>query len=412
MGFDLDRFVHRFLGAAALPQPIGDGWAVVRVCDDRARRAIDVVLASSTGPSLTVFVEPLALAAAGCATTAALALSYYSEPGLAELDAALALEALAARLRTAEAWLGPGELGLGPWAEADVPGGAHRTLEVGINRECNEACLFCNTPASSESLAPSRDAVRERIAAGRGAGFDALTLTGREPTLDPLLADHLRFARALGYEHIRVQSNGTSWAERSRLAEHVAAGMTSAEISLHTLAPDTFSELVGSPALLALTLRAIGNLAAWPELELCIVVVLTTRNLGELPTLVEHLCRQAGHVRAVSLSPMAPVGRALARLELLPRLGALGPPLAAAFAAAERHGLRIGLPARCGAPPCAMPPGGERYNVLCAPGAAAPLDPGKSKPASCVRCRHDGSCPGVWSVYRSLHGDAELVPCR
>ena len=64
----------------------------------------------------------------------------------------------------------------------------------------------------------------------RAAGYQDITFTGREPTLDPALPEYLEAARDAGYRTIRVQTNGSTFSHLptlERLVEfdrHVLVG--------------------------------------------------------------------------------------------------------------------------------------------------------------------------------------------
>lgn len=409
MAYDPVRFREAYL-PEPLPLTLPDGTVIRRVASDRVRSAIDLGVESDDGRALTVFVERAVEGGRCFARTARLAVSYYSDGSVDERRAAQLTRAVVAHLAAAEARASPEELERALHVDARSVTGRPRALELRINRECNERCAFCNTPERSETILPGPEAVYAAIVAERAAGYEEITFTGREPTLDPELPAYLRAARAAGYRQIRVQTNGTTFASEAALARFVEAGMTAAEISLHTLDEPTFARLVGPPRLLDKTLTALANLSRIPRVEVHLVCVLTRLNLDHLAAVLERAATAHPRIAWVTVSPMAPVGDGAARLDLVPRLEELGAPLATAFEVAARHGLRLQVPSRCGAPLCAMPEGtahlsGEADNL---PGQT--LEPGKSKGSRCLECAAEPRCTGVWTAYLERYGEGELRP--
>lgn len=381
-------------------------WTVARLAPSTLRTAADLVLLGPAGARLTVCIEPRVDGAEHLAATAALHLSYYAEPSVDGGAAAAVVRRLADVLRTYEPAGAPS-----PRFLPVLHGAGSPVVEVRINRACNERCRFCNTPEDSPTVLPGPDAVLARIAGAARAGCRELLLTGREPTLDPRLADYVRAARDAGIPSIRVQTNGTTLHHAPLLARLVDAGMTAVEVSLHTLDPVTFEALIGRAALLGHTLDGLDAVAAVPHLRVHLVIVLTRLNAAEAPALIDAIAARWPRVSSVLLSPVAPVGDGATALELLLPYGELAPHLAAAARRAAAHGLAPIIPARCGMPPCTLPPDVRAHHEAVRGTRGGPIEPGKHKPARCTTCAFDPVCGGAWSAYLALHGDDALVPC-
>lgn len=410
MAYDPDRFRRAYL-PEPLPVALDGGLVITSVSTDRVRSAIDLRVETDDGRALTIFVERAVEGLRCFARTERLAVSYYAG-SLDDGMAARVARAVVARLSAAEARASATLLDEALTLErARSVTGRPRTLELRINRECNERCAFCNTPETSDTILPGPSAIYAAIERERAAGYDEVTFTGREPTLDPELPAYLRAARVVGYRVRRVQTNGTSFAAEPVLRRLVDAGMTTAEISLHTLDAPTFARLIGPPRLLEKTLEALANLAR-TDVEVHLVCVLTRLNLDHLPAVLERVARVHPRVAQITVSPMAPVGDGAERLDLVPRLSELREPLARALAVAARLGQRVTVPSRCGAPLCAMPDGAAHLSAESENEPGQVLEPHKTKGAGCSTCIHDAVCTGVWTRYLERYGDAELRPVR
>ncbi|MGE0789849.1 MAG: radical SAM protein [Sandaracinaceae bacterium] len=408
MAYDAQRFAERY-GLTRLPAPLDEGWSIAEVRTDRVRAAVNLVLRHAEGGELLVFAEDRVDGAQCLVTTDALALSYYGEDGVDHRTAATVTRALAARLAEQERVGEPNERGL-VVARRSVTGRV-RTLELRINRECNEECVFCNTPESSETILDGPDAVLAALARGAEAGYTQVMLTGRETTLAPELPRYLRRAKELRYRVRCVQTNGTSFSNEPLLRSLVDAGMNATEMSLHTLDRGTFKALVGAPRLLDKTLEGLANLAKVKDrVQVRLVIVLTVLNLDHAAGVIERATAAHPSITQITLSPMAPVGDGQARVDLIPRPDALTAPLAAALDAAKRHRVDACVPSRCGAPLCVMPLGTAHLNAEMDNEPGQTLEASKRKPEQCARCVYDARCTGLWSACLDRWGDDVVRP--
>lgn len=409
VAYHAEAFRAHYLGVPPSSTEL-DGFEVHAVRADRIRDAIDVELKDSAGRVVVLFLERKLVGREALTTTNHFAVSYYPSRSVEDAEAARVGRRFAESLMRREAAL-PAETArqvLAPPAGTE----ASRTVVLRINRECNERCSFCNTPADSPAIVTATAAVQQALREERAAGRTVVLFTGREPTLDSRLPSFLRLAKDLGYERIRLQTNGTRLAATSYLEALVDAGLTEVEISLHTLDPPTFEALVGPAALLAKTEAAVSAVLA-RGLRLHLVTVLTTLNLAEVPSLFEALgLRHRGSPLRVSLSPMAPVGDGRRHLALIPRLTTLTTALPAIALAAESAGIELEIPSRCGLPLCATPEVLRPRNLESRNTPGTTLEPGKHKAPACAQCCFDAVCTGVWSDYLDAHGAEELVPVR
>ncbi|MCA9677084.1 MAG: hypothetical protein KC464_18810, partial [Myxococcales bacterium] len=84
--------------------------------------------------------------------------------------------------------------------------------------------------------------------------------------------------------------------------------------------------------------------------------------------------------------------------------------LAAALRRAAAHGIAARIPARCGLPPCTLPPDVRAAHDAVRHRRGGPIEPAKRKPPRCATCALDPICGGAWTRYLDHHGDAALVP--
>ena len=408
VAYDRDAFIEDFLTADPSAH-VFLGFRISRVEPDRVRQALDVELTHGDGRALVLFLERRVPGREALATTEALSVSYYPSRGVSDAEAAQLGRAFASFLSQREKALGPeaAQRTLRLGARQGTP---DRCLELRINRECNEQCVFCNTPEDSETILPGPAAIEDALRVEQAAGHSSVLFTGREPTLEPRLLGYVQLAKSLGYSRIRVQTNGTRLADESFLRKLLDAGVTEFEISLHTLEAETFERLVGKRSLLPKTEGGIGAVLR-AGVRLHLVAVATTENLTELPKMLLSLGqRYDGRLRHLTLSPMAPVGEGAQHLDLIPRLTELSRALPGIAAAAQEAQIALEIPSRCGLPLCVTPPELRSLNLEAKNTPGLTLEADKHKPPQCSQCRFDAVCTGVWSAYLDSRGSGELVP--
>lgn len=376
-------------------------WTITHIGASAIRSAIDVVLVAGDR-RLVVAIETRASGGAYLVATRDLQLSYYADDATDHGAAASVVRALAAALAQLEDGVAPRRLPIAPSA-------GHRFVELRVNRACNEACRFCNTPPDSPTIIDGDAAVHAAIAAAAAGGCRDLLLTGRETTLAPALPAYVAAARALGIANVRVQTNATTLGHGPVLARLLDAGVTEFEVSLHTLRAETFAALIGPAGLLAHAEAGLDALAA-AGTPVTIVTVLTAANLDEVPGLVATIARRWPTVRRLVLSPVAPVGDGAGALDLLVPYGRLGAVVAAALTAAAAAGVEASVPARCGLPPCVLPAALRDRHDAVRGDRGGPIEPGKRKPPGCGGCALDARCAGPWVGYLDRFGADDLVP--
>ncbi len=290
-------------------------------------------------------------------------------------------------------------------------------LDFVLGYDCNLACDYCTCVGGPPGRSLAGAAVLEALRQGRQDGFDAASFTGGEPTIHPDLLPLVRAARGLGFQEVKVHTNGLLLAHRPNAARLLDAGVTRVEVSVHThLAPD-YDRMVrraGGHALMARALINLLELGAPLRADL-IVTASTQRNLEAGVRWLAGL-----GVRQVDLMLVSLTDANRARTASLPRLTEALPPLRAALAAARALGVegRALYVPRCllGADHVhAWDPGSSRVRVV-TPEATFDLSDsrlaGSVHVPACQGCVHREVCPGVRPDYLARFGDGEIAVAR
>lgn len=290
-------------------------------------------------------------------------------------------------------------------------------LDVILGYDCNLACDYCTITPAMRARALPRARVLEELRRGRSDGYDALSLTGGEPTIRSDLLGLVKVARALGYGDVKLQSNGLLLAPTGNMERIAAAGVSRVHVSIHTHRPERYDALVrreGSYPLMCAGLDA----AVRSGLPLVAEVILKEDTYRDLPAALAWL--HARGVTAADLWFVSLTDGNADKLTSMPRMTEVVPVMAEAFAFARARGMLVRslhVPRCLLGPdhPHAHDPGAARVRVV-TPDATFELRhsrlTGQRHVPACEGCPWQGRCPGVREDYLQRYGDAEIAAAR
>lgn len=290
--------------------------------------------------------------------------------------------------------------------------GNGRTL-LRINGHCQMACAFCFVDRSAGDLPLATLTAELDALAARHT--DHVVLSGGEPTIHPELPALIAHAAASGFRTIEIQTNGVKCADPAYAAGLVAAGLTKATVSLHSLDPATSDGITRMPGAFARTVAGLHALQAL-GVETQLAHVITKENFAALPKFTRGVLDEfAGAGRRLSICFAVAQGISdLVSRWVLPTFAEIRPFVRAALDLCDARGVGYGgLIGQGGYPPC-MLDGELRYyrGVLDKVYQSADAGDQFTKAPTCATCAFDAHCLGVRRDYVLRHGDAELVPIR
>ena len=157
-----------------------------------------------------------------------------------------------------------------------------------ISKKCVNNCLFCATADKRLNREfPSREKIIRFIENSHKAGISNMILSGLgEPTLDPCFEDYLKTAGELGFDTIRVFTNGYELTYE-KAARWKSIGLTDVLLSIHGL-ENGHDENVQRSGAFKETVQA---LEIYSQLNSTVSVnsCLTRNNLNEIPGLIDFL---------------------------------------------------------------------------------------------------------------------------
>jgi MoaA/NifB/PqqE/SkfB family radical SAM enzyme len=292
-----------------------------------------------------------------------------------------------------------------------------RLLDVILGYDCNLYCDYCTITPQMRRRALSAAAVARALQDGRARGLRAVSFTGGEPTLRADLLALVREARRLGYDDIKVQSNGLLYAQGGNVDRLVAAGVTRFAVSIHTHEEAAYERLVqreGTWAAMVAGLRALVARALDPQADV-IVKRDTAARLAEAIAWLHELGVMRADLWFVSLTD-----NNAANVDSMPRMTEVVPAMARAFAFARAHGMEV---RSLHVPRCllgadakhAHDPAAQGVRVV-TPDATFDLRgsklTGQRHVPACEGCEHEAYCPGLRDDYLARYGDAEIAAAR
>jgi MoaA/NifB/PqqE/SkfB family radical SAM enzyme len=164
-------------------------------------------------------------------------------------------------------------------------------VELTVHFACNIRCEHCMIEGTMDWLKPESPTSFERLLElnERERRWKGLILTGSEVTLHRELPDMARSARARGFDHVRIQTNGIRLADEVYCRELVEAGIdeyfvsvTAADAPTH----DSITKVLGS---FEKTIQGLRNLDAHNDVKVLTNTVITTLSYQQLAAVVHRV---------------------------------------------------------------------------------------------------------------------------
>lgn len=293
-----------------------------------------------------------------------------------------------------------------------------RWVELTPDYRCNNRCIGCFSV--DDHGASSKPA--ETIAAlvrGREAGASWLWLGGGEPTMRRDLFAIVREARRLGYDRVRLQTNGMMLAYEEFASRASEAGITEVAFSIKGSTAGAHDHYARTPGTFDLMCRGIENARAL-GLTLEGDVLVYASSVHDLPAIVAGFrARGLARFRVWLLS--AAVSRDPAVHAEVPRIADAVAQIGSAMDAAASDDPEFLVSLHT--PACTLPPRHRHaafdpaaYGLLVVnPGGHAfrleesPIEGGHYL-AGCAACTFRSRCGGVRRDYVARYGSAEFLP--
>ena len=292
-------------------------------------------------------------------------------------------------------------------------------LEISADYRCNNRCIGCFSVLDDGGPSMSSREIAAALVTARERGATNLWLGGGEPTLRKDLVATVRRARELGYERVKLQTNGMLLAYPEFTERLVSAGVTEVNFAIKGARAETHDRLTRTPRCHEVMLKGMAE-ARSHALSLEGDILVYRSNMAELPDMVRQYA-EAGLARFnVWLFSATDQGdRDLS--QQVPRISDVMPFIVQAL---DEHPERpADFISSLHTPPCTIPKSHRRAAFHAAdlrlwvqnPGGygffleESPIEGGHYLPG-CAGCALRKDCGGVRQDYLAIHGDAELAP--
>jgi cyclic pyranopterin phosphate synthase len=287
-------------------------------------------------------------------------------------------------------------------------------LDVVLGYDCNLACGYCTITTEMRARALPVDRIFARIDEAAIEGFRDVAFTGGEPTIFPDLPRLVRHAKARGFEHVKVASNGLRYAYPAYLDLMVESGVDRFHLSMHAPEP-AYDRVVAREGAARARRQALANVVS-RGLDPVADLILRSETIPSLDAWISELRDQG--VRRFALWLVSLTDRMAGRAAELPSLRDLAPTLVGAFDQARAGGYEV---VALHVPRCFVPgyedhvrhPGADAVRVV-TPDETFELRgsrlSGGEFPSACDGCAHRARCCGLRSDYVAVHGSGEVRP--
>lgn len=179
----------------------------------------------------------------------------------------------------------------------DDYGRRFKTLRVSVADTCSMACVYCVSPGGSfqsnkHSLTISSLTIDEYMsiisAIHMVNPLNVIRLTGGEPLLFKKLPELIKGILDIGIENIKITTNGLQLSQQIKALKE--AGLTSINVSLDALDPNTFHQITGVNKLRVVLDAIEDTLASGVEVKLNSVVIKNKNEHQIIPLL--GICRE------------------------------------------------------------------------------------------------------------------------
>jgi MoaA/NifB/PqqE/SkfB family radical SAM enzyme len=293
-------------------------------------------------------------------------------------------------------------------------------IEIAGDYQCNNSCVGCFSLGDDSSSMSLKEAVIA-LENGRKAGATKFWLGGGEPTMRRDVAMMVKAASSLGYETIKLQTNGMMLSYPRLVEKLVGAGLTEVNFAIKGPTAETHDRLTQTPGCFDAMIRGIENIRGSGLLMEGDILVYRS-NADEIPEMVRFF--HAEGLYRFNLWLMSATDRSdeSVRREV-PRISETVPHIAAAsdLGLSELSDFISSLHT----PPCTMLPGYERCLffapdlelLVCNPGGysfmleESPIEGGLYFPR-CDGCDMRHRCGGARADYVEIFGDDEFQPLK
>ncbi|MFH2006086.1 MAG: radical SAM protein [bacterium] len=311
---------------------------------------------------------------------------------------------------------GPGPHRAPPELPPKLPNDARvRMLDIIPGYACNVVCDYCSVTEQMRKVNLAFDEILPLLRQGREQSIDYVSFGGGEPTIRPDILRLIRAARDLGYETVRVQTNGFMFAYPEFVERAVDAGLNRVHVSFMTCREELYDRITGFEGSRKIVLQALENLARY-DVEVRGDLILKADTYEHVADTVAYFHERG--VRTFYLWLVSLTDRNRDNVESLRRISELRPAVERALDYGRDRGIEVWSRH---IPSCLLPNHADRVVRLgdedvwvVTPESSfwlleSVISANRFAPR-CEGCSRRGVCWGLRQDYLDRYGDDELEP--
>ncbi len=191
----------------------------------------------------------------------------------------------------------------------------NRAYELTLGYSCNSNCQFCSIEPSKRNINKTTQEALNDILQASKEGFKVIGFGGGEPTIRKDIIELVKFAKKLGLETIRIQTNGRMLSYKDFCEKLVSAGVNFFKFSIHSHKPEIHDKLTMVPDSFEKSVKGLENVQSL-EARTEINIVINKLNYKFLPQFAEFFSLAKGISSFVLIYPMY-IGRMRENAKLL-----------------------------------------------------------------------------------------------
>ncbi|MFH1531580.1 MAG: radical SAM protein [Pseudomonadota bacterium] len=288
-------------------------------------------------------------------------------------------------------------------------------LDLILGFACNVECDYCTMTREMRSRNLTTAEVVDALQRGAGDGLRAVSFGGGEPTIRKDLVSLVARARDLGYERIKIQSNGLMYAYPDFVDRLLRAGANQFNVSVMGRDRAMYRSIMGQERHFDLVVEGIGQLVR-RDAPIVADVIMKRDTWERLPDTIG--CFADLGVEHFVLWLVSLTDRNADHPESLVPVSTMRPGIYGAFELARRRGIEV-LSRHI--PRCMLPEyPGHLWDVrqddvlVVTPGSTFWLKDSRITAntfvETCDGCAARGTCLGVRRDYLDRYGDGEVEP--
>ena len=159
-----------------------------------------------------------------------------------------------------------------------------RRVDLMLSQQCNTNCIFCYLHGIKKSDYDfSFDKIKETLENGAAKGYKEVYISGGEPTLNNKLPEIIAYAKKLGFQDIKIMTNGLRMSYPNFLKKLIGCGLNQLAFSLHGSDAKTHDFHTNYKGSFELSEKAIDNALTYKDkLKIEVNSVITKYNINKI----------------------------------------------------------------------------------------------------------------------------------